>query len=406
MTSTKYIINGSFNTLGYIDKQDLIGSFFGQTEGLIGDELEFQNLQKTGKLGRIDITLIKSNGKTKGKFQIPTSLNKVEVSLVAATLESITKIGATTGEIKILSIIDKREDKRKLILKRAEELLSNLKEVLPNSIEITENITQNFSKHQIKTYGKNIFGGKDIKLLNEIIIVEGRADVLNLLKNGINNVISFNREEINNSIYKLCSQKELIAFLDGDKPGKFKLEELKDLLNIDYYSFAPEGKEVEELNYKEIIKCLKNKIEIEKPISNDNILINKIKDIIIKKLNKKEELIIKPIKNIKKNKNIVDFKNNYFNKQEYNKIKNIIEGIKDKNEYILLNENNRIIKKGKIKDIYNLQTNKGKTLVFDGICENLLINKAKENNIEIIISKSKSRCKESIKIFLFDFFIF
>jgi len=150
ISSTKYLIMGEFNSNGIIEKTDLIGSFFGQTEGLIGEDLEFSNLQKNGKLGRIEINIKKIKDKTIGTFKIPTSLNKTQVSLVAAAIESIKKIGHSNGNIKITNIRDEREHKRKEIIKRAEELLTNLKEDLPNSNNITKTIEEKQKIKKIK----------------------------------------------------------------------------------------------------------------------------------------------------------------------------------------------------------------------------------------------------------------
>ncbi len=276
MSSTKYVIEGKFDVKGHIDKPDLIGSFFGQTEGLIGEELEFSNLQKTGKLGRIDIFLKKTNTKTTGLFRIPTALNKIEVSLVAAALESITKIGHCTGTIKITQIKDEREEKRKQIMKRAETLLENLKNKLPDSETITTNIKTSLKKKSIIEYQTNIFGTEDIETKQDIILVEGRADVANLIKNGYDNILSFNGSDTPNSIRKLTKNKTTILFLDGDNAGKKELEVLKQKLKPKYYAFAPNGKEVEELNLKEIATALKNK----KEITYKNQFIKKIKKII------------------------------------------------------------------------------------------------------------------------------
>lgn len=265
MSSTKYIIKGEFNSNGLIEKTDLIGAFFGQTEGLIGDDLEFSNLQKNGKIGRIDIQIKKNKNKSTGYFEIPTALTKTEVSLVAAAIESITKIGHTTGKIKIIEIRDERENKRKQILKRAEELLSNLKEELPESTNMTQNIDEKQKIKKIRKYGKKYWGTPNLYNKKEIILVEGRADVLNLMKHNIENVLSFNGTNFDKYILQFCKNKEVTLFLDDDQGGKKHLEALKNFLNIRYYTFAPNGKEVEELNLKEINKALKNKKSISKP---------------------------------------------------------------------------------------------------------------------------------------------
>ncbi len=415
MSSTKYIIFGEFKVEGYIDKPDLIGSFFGQTEGLIGEDLDFQNLQKTGKIGRIEIDLKKSSGITKGKFSIPTSLDRVEVSLVAAAIESIKKIGHTNGEIKIIEIKDDREEKRKLVLKRAEELLNELKEELPDSIEISNNIKSNVSKKLITKYGKEYYGGPNIKNSLDLILVEGRADVLNLLKHGIENVISFNgSKKLSNYFFELVKDKNITLFLDDDVAGKKESKVLIDKLDPDYLCFAPNGKEVEELNYKEIIKALKNKKSLkENNKLEEEISIEEIKNIVIKKLkneliNKFEQSkpIVKKVKNdlIKtaKEKLKVD-SSTCFEKEQFEKIEYLINKIKNKDLFILLNNDFRQIKVGNIGDLNSLKSNRGKILIFDGVCENSILKKAEELGINLIVCKSRNKSlkKTNLKIKLF-----
>lgn len=404
ISSTKYVIYGIFSTKLKIDKPDLIGAFFGQTEGLIGDDLEFQNLQKTGKLGRIDIKIKKVKTKFIGEFTIPTALDKVEVSLVAAAIESITKIGHTTGIIKIKDIKDEREDKRKEILKRAEELLSNLKEKLPDSNKISLDITSNISKRDIRNYGEEIYGGSKIKYKNELILVEGRADVLNLLKNGFSNVLSINGNQISNKLINLTSGKVLTAFLDDDRGGRENLKLLESKININNYVFAPNGKEVEELTYKEILKCLKNKKEIE--FKKDNNIIDKIKIIVEEVKSFKKEIDKNSQKKEVKVENNKQNDKKHFSKIEFEKISLIIEEIQKTKEYVILNKTFRKIKSDKLSNITKLKTEKGEILIFDGICENSVFNKAVENNIKIIICRGKSRIKnyKGINIKLFDDF--
>lgn len=416
MSNTKYIIFGEFKIDGIIDKPDIIGSFFGQTEGLIGEDLEFNSLQKNGKLGRIEIDLVKKNGKSFGKFSIPTALNKVEVSLVAAAIESVEKIGHCNGNIIIKNIKDDREDKRKQILNRAESLLSKLKEDLPDTSIISEKLSENYRKKLIKTYAKGEFyGGPNILLENEIILVEGRADVVNLLKHGIFNVICFNGSNISNYIVNLCKNKIVTAFLDDDNAGKKELEELKSRLNLNYYCFALDGKEVEDLNYKEISKCLKNKLNLDemglkdknyiiKPKYNLNIDLNeKIKDKIteIEKLgiNEDEKLRNDKLKKLELK------KKDYFSKKEFEKVLKIIENIKDKKEFFLLSNTYRKIISGDICEISKLEKGNGKILIFNGICEGSIFKKAESLDLELIIAKSKSKINNSkVDVILFEKF--
>ncbi len=258
LNSTKYEIHGKFEIEGLVEKTDIIGSFFGQTEGLIGEDLEFSNLQKIGKLGRIEITLNKKDNVSLGNFIIPTSLDKIQVTLLAAAIESIEKFGHCCGKISILKIDDKRKNKREDIITRAYQMLEELKEELPDSKEITEQLSDKIKFKSIKQFG-SFFSTDSAIESEEMILVEGIADLKNLIKNDYYNVFAFNGSGNKKEILKYCKNKKIILFLDDDGPGRKHLEEIKNIIKIDYYVFAPQGKEVENLTGKEIKKCLKNR---------------------------------------------------------------------------------------------------------------------------------------------------
>lgn len=421
ISSTKYVILGEFETEGYIDKPDLIGAFFGQTEGLIGDELEFQNLQKTGKIGRIEIELKKNNSKTKGTFSIPTALDKVEVSLVGAAIESITKIGHTNGSIKIKEIKDQREEKRIEILKRAEDLLKNLKQTLPTSIQLEEDIAKNIANKSIKKYDKEYFGGPNLEQQKEIILVEGRADVLNLLSCGIDNVLCFNGSgKVSKFIINLCSKKNITLFLDGDRAAQKEAQVLKEKIHIDSIIFAPQGTEVEELSYKEVIKSLKNRkfLDTEEQKEIETSVISKIKNIIfdknaqqLKLKQKVENLGIKEeineeTKTEEKTSNNIKKNSEYLTKKQYDKIDIIIKEVVKNKNYLILNKDYKTIHKSDLTQLSKVELKDPKILIFDGVCENMIYNLAKKLGIKLIVCRKKSKLKEdqTTKIKLFEEF--
>ena len=68
----------------------------------------------------------------------------------------------------------------------------------------------------------------------EVILVEGRADVLNLLKNGFKNCIAMNGTSVPDSVKELCRQKEVIVFVDGDRGGDVIIRELLESTEIDF----------------------------------------------------------------------------------------------------------------------------------------------------------------------------
>ena len=90
--TVKYVISANFEVEGVVEKPDVIGAVFGQTEGLFGSELDLRELQKTGRIGRIEIQLKSQKDKTKGKIIIPTSLDRVSTAIIAASIESIERI--------------------------------------------------------------------------------------------------------------------------------------------------------------------------------------------------------------------------------------------------------------------------------------------------------------------------
>src|SRR3989344_1160304 len=91
--SIKYMIYAAFRSEGPLEKPDVIGAIFGQTEGLLGADMELRELQKDGKIGRIEVDLETVDSKSIGEIQVPTALDKSETTLIAAALETIDRIG-------------------------------------------------------------------------------------------------------------------------------------------------------------------------------------------------------------------------------------------------------------------------------------------------------------------------
>jgi len=263
--SSKYIIHSTIDIEGVVDRPDVIGAIFGQTEGLLGSDLELRELQRSGRIGRIEVNVETRSGKTLGKIVIPSSLDKAETSIVAAALEIIQRIGPCNAKIKVENIEDVRISKRKFVIERAKELLKNLMEnVLPYSQELADEVTYSVRVMEITEYGKDrLPAGPNIDESDEIVVVEGRADVLNLLKHGIKNAIAINGTSVPETLVELSKKKVITAFVDGDRGGDLILRELIGVADVDYVTKAPDGKEVEEITKKEIHKSLRNKIAAE-----------------------------------------------------------------------------------------------------------------------------------------------
>jgi len=263
--SAKYIVQATIEIEGVVDRPDVIGAIFGQTEGLLGEDLELRELQRSGRIGRIDVNMDTKGGRTRGTIVIPSSLDKAETAIIAAALEVIQRIGPCNAKLKVDKIEDVRISKRHFVVERAKELLKILIETtMPDSTEISEEVASSVRVMEIREYGRDrLPAGPTIDDSDDIIIVEGRADVLTLLKYGFKNAIAINGTSIPDTIKELTKQKETTAFVDGDRGGDLILKELLTVSEIDFVTKAPDGKEVEELTKKEIHKALRSRIASE-----------------------------------------------------------------------------------------------------------------------------------------------
>ncbi len=260
--SAKYIVHATIQIEGVVDKPDVIGAIFGQTEGLLGADLELRELQRSGRIGRIEVTAETRSGKTNGTILIPSSLDKAETAIVAASLEIIQRIGPCNAKIQVGNIEDVRVSKRQFVVDRAKQLLKNLMDkVMPDSQELADEVAYSVRVMEIQEYGKDrLPAGPNVVDGDEIIVVEGRADVLNLLKHGFKNAIAINGTSIPETIINLCKEKIVTVFTDGDRGGNLIIKEIMNVADIDFVTKAPDGKEVEEITKKEIHKALRSKV--------------------------------------------------------------------------------------------------------------------------------------------------
>ncbi len=308
--TTKYIIEVKFNIKGVVEKSDIVGAIFGQTEGLLLD-LDLRDLQKSGRIGRIEVETESSEGVSKGSIKIPSSLTRKETALLAATVETVSRVGPCEAEIILIDIRDVRESKRKKIIERAAELLKEWDQKSLEKSEIEEKIDTDIKLGEIISWGvEKLPAGPDVDENTALIIVEGRADVLNLLRIGIKNTIAVQGTQIPKPVIKLTKNKESVtAFLDGDRGGTIILNELLQVAKIDFVARAPDGYEVEELTRKQLIKALQNKKQA-KPFkakkgrqkgSQKVVTANEpsLKKILKKIKVKNDTLILEAIKNIK-----------------------------------------------------------------------------------------------------------
>jgi len=258
--SIKYMIYAAFRSEGPLEKPDVIGAIFGQTEGLLGEDMEMRELQKEGKIGRIEVELETVDGKTIGDIQVPSALDKSETTLIAAALETIDRIGPTEARIEVTKIEDVRGGKRDFIKERAKALMEKMGGG-DSFKEMSEELKTDSRALKIQEYGESKIPVGDISG-KEIIVVEGRADVINLLKNRVYNVAGMNGTKLPPEIAELSRDKEITLFIDGDRGGKLIAKNVIMNANVKYVAAAPDGKEVEELTGKEILVALRKRVDV------------------------------------------------------------------------------------------------------------------------------------------------
>ncbi|HXQ95224.1 MAG TPA: DNA primase DnaG [Thermoplasmata archaeon] len=263
-SAAKYQIKARIMAEGVIDKPDVVGAVFGQTEGLLGDELDLRDLQKSGRIGRIEVDIDSRKGKSEGEIIIPSSLDQVETAILASGLETVDRIGPCRAKIEVISVEDIRVSKRQKVVERAKEILQRMQEGSKGvAVDITESVRKSVQVDEITTYGtEHLPAGPNIDQADALIVVEGRSDVLNLLRCGIKNCIAVEGTSVPQTVKDLSRGKTVTVFTDGDRAGELILREMLQTMDIDFVARAPRGSEVEELTQKQLVKCLRNKIPI------------------------------------------------------------------------------------------------------------------------------------------------
>jgi DNA primase len=259
------MIVARFEVEGVVEKPDVIGAIFGQTEGLFGPDLDLRELQKSGRIGRIEIQIESKQDKTDGVITIPSSLDKTSTAIIAAAVQSVDRIGPCVAKVTLEKVADIREDKRKQILDKAKDILRTwVVEESPSTDEMVKDVSGVIRSSDVVEYGpEHLPAGPEVATSGSVIFVEGRADIVNLLRCGIRNAIGIEGTKIPRTIIELSKNKETTAFLDGDRGGDLILKELMQVAPVDYVARAPLGKEVEDLVPKEVMRCLREKVPVE-----------------------------------------------------------------------------------------------------------------------------------------------
>lgn len=386
--TTKYMIKATIRADGVIEKSDVVGAIFGQTEGLLGDELDLRELQRSARVGRIEVELESKNGKSQGTITLPTSLDKVETVILAAAFESIDRVGPCKATIEAEEVEDVRVARRKQVIERAKKLLNKvLEEGKVEGGSIADNVRQAVQIEEIINFGpERCPAGPNIEKSDAIIVVEGRRDVLNLLRYGIKNVIAVGGTNIPKTVVELTKERITTAFVDGDRGGELILKELLQTADIDFVSRAPQTREVEEIPQKLVMKALKNKIPAEQYAEMYNIEMHKNhqdegneeeaeED---EKGDKKEKESKSDSSKKSSNSSIKSKPDDYFS---------ILDDVSGSLKAVLLDKKDNEIKKIPVRELTDeLKKSKNiETVVFDGIITQRLLDIAHNKNVKTIV---------------------
>ena len=382
LTTTKYLIHAQINANGIVEKPDVVGAVFGQTEGLLSNDLDLRELQRTGRIGRIQVNIHSNSGRAKGEIVIPSSLDRVETAILAASLETINRVGPCEAEIQTLKVEDVRAVKREQVVNRAKEIYKNMVEsVGPASMKMIEEVREAMRIHEISEYGDDrLPAGPSIHTSDAIIVVEGRSDVLNLLKYGIKNTVAVEGVSVPQAIGDLSKKRTTTAFVDGDRGGELILKELLQIGDVDYITRAPKGKEVEDLEKDEVLVALRDKVPTAQFLASHNILSENNNNHHHKKHDK----------------------HTHHKKQKYNKepkveieddevslMKDMLKEFEGTGCGAILDEALNITKEVSIEDIYEEIKNiegSADTVIFDGIISQRLVDVSSKKGIKKLVA--------------------
>jgi len=258
----KYLVKLRFDVDGVVEKADLIGAIFGQTEGLFGPEMNLNELQKTWKVGRIEINLESKNDKTYGNIFIPMSTDVSTAALIAAAVESVDKVGPCSARVTLEGIEDVRASKRQQIADRAKDIMKEWSSRTSSEGEnLLKDVQESTKRARVVNFGvENLPAGPGVYTSDGVYLVEGRADVVLFLRAGIENVVAVEGTSIPHSVIDLSRKKRIIAVLDGDRGGDLIEKELNQVMKVEKVVRAPDGKEVEDLTPIEVHQMLRGEL--------------------------------------------------------------------------------------------------------------------------------------------------
>ena len=366
--TTKYVIRANITAEGFVEKSDVVGAIFGQTEGLLGEELDLRDLQKSSRIGRIEVNIGSKGGKSSGDILIPSGLDRVETAILAASLETIDRVGPCSAHVEVKKVEDIRAEKRRRITERAKQLMREAVEKDIDSEMMVGEVKQAVRMEEITDY-KGLPAGPNIESSDAILIVEGRADVLNLLKYGIKNTIAVEGTNISLVVAKLSKRKTVTAFVDGDRGGELILKELLQVAEVDYIAATPEGRSVEDMAYKEIMKALHNKTSAEQQ--------GYIKE---EKEQEQQRIIQRKSLKVKEE--------GGGEEKSPNPFKMHLQELEGSFKARLLDKEKNIVKETTVRDLAKELKETGenaKSVVFDGVVTQRIVDLAKEKNLDYVV---------------------
>jgi len=380
VTSLKYVIKLTFEVEGSVDKR-CDRAIFGQTENLFGQEFDLRELQDKGRLGRIVVEMKTKGGKSEGYIEIPSNLDKVETALIASMVESVEKVGPYNAKFILKEIEDVRAEKLKKIIERAKEILATwTREKNLDIKEVMNEISGAVKTGEIIEFGPDrLPAGPDVYSDPNLIIVEGRADIINLLRYGYRNTVAVEGAsgKIQQSVVDLAkTKKTVIAFLDGDHGGDLILKELLNSnVKIDYVATAPVGREVEELTGKEIAKALSNMIPLTQ-------YLKKQQEVLASPQRMEEAQSQQAVQLVEQPKKEIEIQIPQAAIEEIKKLPGTLEGI-------IFDENWRPVEKVQVRDIIskleNMSNGNVSFIVFDGVITQRLLELASSKNVKMIV---------------------
>jgi DNA primase len=260
--SAKYLIHANIRASGVVERSDVVGAIFGQTEGLLGSELDLRDLQESSKVGRIDVDIDSEGGRSFGTVTVASGLDRVETAVLAAALESLERVGPCRAELRVSNIEDARAAKRRELVDRAVELLAEFDDRQLTSEELLAEVRQRAEVGDITDY-EGLPAGPRVADSDAVIVVEGRADVRQLLGYGIKNAVAVEGTNVPDAVADLSRDRTVTAFLDGDRGGDLILRELAQVGEVDYVAIAPDGESVEDLSREAVLDALREKVPYE-----------------------------------------------------------------------------------------------------------------------------------------------